>query len=100
LSLQRAKTVCCWPADEWRECHTHGAWARERELWRKLSEMEWLNRLGRGPTGGAGLEDKAHLPAHHPKSLVTQPNPTPPVHPSGWMVHWWVYLFRPFLSLC
>ncbi len=22
LSLQRAKTVCCWPVDWWRECHT------------------------------------------------------------------------------
>jgi hypothetical protein len=104
LSLQRAKAVCCWPADGWRECHTHGAWARERELWRKLSEMEWIYKgLGEGRLREQGLRTKLIYQTTIQKVSFwdeTQPNPTPPVHPSGWMVHWWVYRFRPFLSLC
>ncbi len=27
-------------------------------------------------------------------------HPAPPVHHFGWMVHWWVFVFRPLLSLC
>jgi hypothetical protein len=32
-------------------------------------------------------------------SLLARVNQHPPVHQCGWMVHWWVHLFRPSLSL-